>query len=525
MPDRTSRRRRGCLVALVAALVLTVAVVFGFRRVLDSGAFRAGAEARLSAALGRPVTVGTIDIDWLPVPAIVGRDITVGGAGEAAPSLALEAIRVVPRLSSLLSRPVVADRVELVGLTVNVLRTGDGRWLMPVAVLPEGEAGPAAFDVRQVLLKDGRIRVTDERRPETASRPPSIRDIQAAVHRQDSVTKLDGLSGTVGRSALSGSGVIGPQGLRLSLAWSRLRAEDLPEALGLAGIAAPAELSIEGDRPLTLDVAIDAAGGLAASGQVSASTVRLGTLTLTSLRAPLRLSAGRLSLEPLAFSAYGGKESGRLRADLGATPLAWSLDTRIDGVDMRQLVNASTSVKDRLSGTGSFRGRLEGTAAEPLLDRARGTMSVAIADGALHDFPLLAAVNSALLIAERGTGDLRFDRLTATLAVAGGRAATNDLLATSGEMTVAAEGTLGFDQSLDFRGRVTLSREKVAELVRRQREVARLKNSDGEIELPVIVSGTVAAPRFSIDTAALLRRGLEDELQRRLKKGLGGLIK
>ena len=43
--------------------------------------------------------------------------------------------------------------------------------------------------------------------------------------------------------------------------------------------------------------------------------------------------------------------------------------------------------------------------------------------------------------------------------------------------------------------------------------------------MPVVVSGTVTDPHFGVDTAALLQRGLQDELERRLKKGLQGIIK
>jgi hypothetical protein len=192
---------------------------------------------------------------------------------------------------------------------------------------------------------------------------------------------------------------------------------------------------------------------------------------------------------------------------------------------MRELVNATTAADDSVSGTGRLRGTLQGVAAEPMLDHARGTLVVAVENGTLHDFPLISAVNSALRVAAGDERDLQFESLSATLVIDGGRATTDDLLIRSGDLTVAAAGTLSFDRTLDFRGNVTLSKEKAEELARSVKEAGRLRNSRGEIEVPVVVSGTLGSPRFSVDVAGILRRGVEDELKRRLRKGLERFIK
>lgn len=523
MAARTRRLPRGCLPALVAVLVVFSGLAFAVRRALNPASLRSLAETRLSAALGEKVSVGTIDVDWLPTPSVVAREITLGATGgKAPPSLALASVHIVLRLSSLLSRPMVAERVELVGLVVHVLRDRDGRWQLPLAALPYDEAG---VDVGEVVLRDGRLAVSDEGRAGQGGEAPSIRDIEASVRREGQLMRLEHLSAAIGQSSISGSGSAGPAGLRLSLAWNRLGAADLPEVFGLAGIEAPDGMAIEGDTPLTVDVLIDRAGALTATGRIAAARATFQSLQLASLQAPLRLAANRVTLDPLTFAAYGGTERGRITANLGATPMAWVLDTRFDGVDVRQLVNGTTAVPDSLSGTGTLSGRLEGVLLEPMLERSTGTMVLAMSNGAIHNFPLLAAVNSALRVAEGDTRDLRFESLTATLAIAKGRATTSNLLVQAGELTATAAGTLGFDRSLDFRGRVVFSARKAAELARSVKEAGRLRNARGEIEVPVIVSGTVTEPRFEVDVAELLRRGAQDELERRLKKGLQGIIK
>lgn len=527
MAARIGRLRRGCLVSLLVMLIGVAGLAWVVYRALDPASLRSVAETRLSAALGQRVTIGTIGLDWLPTPSVEAREITIAAAeGQAPPSIALSSIRIVPRLSSLFSRPIVAERIELVGVEVHALRDGDGRWRFPSPASPaKGETtGSPSLDVGEVVLREGRLSVSDASRQDQRQ-PPSIHDLAAVVRRTGKETRLDGLSGTIGQSSFSGSAMLGAEGVRLSLALDRLQTADLPEVFGLAGLQMPPGISIEGDKPLALDVTIDTSGAIAASGEIAAASVGYQGLVLTSLKSPLRLAASQLSLGPVTFAVYGGRQSGRITANLGVEPPAWALDTRIEGVDMRQLVNAATSVPDSLSGVGALRGRLEGVVAAPMLERATGTMAVALSNGAIHNFPLIAAVNSALRIAEGDERDLRFESLTATMAIAGGRATTRDLLVRAGELTVTASGTLGFNRSLDFRGHVVFSAKKAAELVRAVREAARLRNAKGEIDVPVVVTGTVTDPHFGVDTAELLQRGVQDELQRRLEKGLRGIIK
>ena len=45
-----------------------------------------------------------------------------------------------------------------------------------------------------------------------------------------------------------------------------------------------------------------------------------------------------------------------------------------------------------------------------------------------------------------------------------------------------------------------------------------LRNGRGELEIPMTISGTLDAPSFSVNLAAVVRKGLTDELMRRLKR-------
>jgi hypothetical protein len=52
----------------------------------------------------------------------------------------------------------------------------------------------------------------------------------------------------------------------------------------------------------------------------------------------------------------------------------------------------------------------------------------------------------------------------------------------------------------------------------------RLTRDGNRVLLPATIRGTLDAPRVSIDAAAAARRGLRNEVQRRLKDILGGVL-
>jgi len=136
----------------------------------------------------------------------------------------------------------------------------------------------------------------------------------------------------------------------------------------------------------------------------------------------------------------------------------------------------------------------------------------------LHDFPLLTTVNRALRLADAESNDTRFEQLSATLAIARGVAATDDLVMTAGHLRVEVAGRIGFDRALDLRGRALVSADRVAEGVASVRELARARNARGEIEVPLTIAGTLDAPRFGLDMEAAIRQGVRDELMRRLRR-------
>ena len=88
-----------------------------------------------------------------------------------------------------------------------------------------------------------------------------------------------------------------------------------------------------------------------ASGRASVDQVKLGVLTLDSLRAPFRFQRGVFSLDSLAFGLYGGVQRGAVRVDLSRDVPAYTIATNITGLDVNRALTAAMAMPNVLLGT------------------------------------------------------------------------------------------------------------------------------------------------------------------------------
>jgi hypothetical protein len=154
--------RRLALVAAIA-LALVAALVVAAAILVRPGDLRAPLEARLSAALGRPVALGEMDLALLP-PAVRVRDVRVAGEREGEPPLAqIEEVRLRVAWLPLLAGRVVLGAVELDAPVIELPAGEAGALAAPAIALPRiGEAAPdggPAGDGGGVAVAVGRLRV------------------------------------------------------------------------------------------------------------------------------------------------------------------------------------------------------------------------------------------------------------------------------------------------------------------------------------------------------------------------------
>jgi uncharacterized protein involved in outer membrane biogenesis len=536
--------RRGCLLPIAIAAVLLLGAGFAAYRALDTEALRVLAERQATALLGEPVTIGRMRVHVFPVPAVVGTDVRTGSGGAVAgPSVSVRAIRILPQWRTLLSKPLVIDAVEIEGLAVVVRRDREGRWILPgpapeprstggvtagggaVGGVPGLPGGPAseALAVHRVGVRDGRIAVLDEvlRTRDGTAEVAVISGIEAELAQRPDGAGALSMRAALGGSPLTGNIDMGPQALSGSLRSTSLRSEDLPALFALLGATAPASLAIAGAAPLELTVRVARdTGAMTASGQLKAARVRFDTLAITDVAAPFRATTSEVIVAPLTFAAYGGTQRGTLRVRHDQAPAAWTLDTRADGLDIDAFLSANTTAADRLLGSARIVARLRGTTEAPVERHTSGTMDVALSNGVIRNFALLAALNRALRVTAGNDSDTRFERLSATVDLGGGVMRTRNASLHAGELTALAAGALGLDGTIDMTGTAAFSREASARMIASIREISAASNAQGEVEVPFRITGSVDRPAFAIDAEALLGRAIRKEINRNIRKGL-----
>ena len=114
----------------------------------------------------------------------------------------------------------------------------------------------------------------------------------------------------------------------------------------------------------------------------------------------------------------------------------------------------------------------------------------------------------------------RFDRFDATYSLAQQTFRATALSLQSPDAAIVGSGTLhiptkALDGQLDLSLSEELSKQAGTDFARYTREGNR-------IVLPARLGGTLESPRLTIDAAAALKRGLRNEVERRLKDLLGG---
>ena len=510
---------RRLLIAAAIVAVLAIVAIFALLESLGRGRLRGVVEARLSATFGQPVSIGRLRVAPFSRLAVAGTDVRIGAARSHAPTLEIERIRIFPRLRSLFGGVVHVEEVRLEGFTVSVLRDEDGRWHIPAAVPAPGSSDGRAVLIDRVVVTDGRVRVFDRRAGGEVRETASIDALETHIVVDGAGLRLSPLAGRVGRATISGEARVEGRAMNLQLAARAIADDDLPVMIALLGSDRPAFLRLGEPASVSAVLEVDRTSSrLTGSGTVGAPLVVLEPIQLQGLEARFVIHGSRLEFSPTKFQIYGGAYRGVITTDIGGTPPGWAAESHVDGMDIGEFLDALTRRTQQVDGTATITAGVRGRVGEALERTVRGRVDLIITNGVVRDFPLVATINRTLRLTGGEGSDTHFERLAGTFAVAAGQATTNDLVLEAGHVRVQAEGRIGADRSLALRGVAVVSAEHAARAVASVREFARLRNSRGEFEVPLTISGTLDAPSFALDVSAAVRKGVMDEIRRRIRR-------
>jgi uncharacterized protein involved in outer membrane biogenesis len=510
---------RRVIVAVVVVALVAAAALFLLRRSLVQGQLREAIEARLSATLGTPVSIGRLGLTLVPRLTLRGRDVRVGDTRVQSPSLAIDRVRVLPRLASLFSDQIVVDEIDLDGFAFSVLRDERGAWQVP-AVLPAAANDTATgLVIERVRLSGARVRVFERTSRDDVRERSSIDDLEADVTSDARGMHFSSISGRIGGAPISGDATVDTKEARLQFAATRIADDSLPALLRLLGSDRPESLRLAAPAAVTATVRVDRRSlRLTGKGTLQAPAVDLLPLRVERFEAPFTIDRSRVTFQPATFGLYGGTHTGTITFNGGATPAEWTIDGRVSGLNAGDFLRALNGGDQRVDGTATLSATLRGRLGQPLAETVAGRMHVDVSDGVIRNFALLAAIGRALQLGEQRGADTRFSRLAATLAIAAGAATTDDLVLEATDVRVQAAGSIRADRSLSLRGIAAVSPERSSAAIASIHDLKGLRNAAGEVEVPLTITGTLDAPSFQIDVEAIIRKGITDELRRHIKR-------
>ena len=270
-------------------------------------------------------------------------------------------------------------------------------------------------------------------------------------------------------------------------------------------------------KPAAQDTLLSRSTG---TGSLSADTVVYDELTLTNVRSSVTLDHGVITLKPLTSNLYNGEQAGTVVVNTRTTPATYTVDNRLQGVDANQLLSSISPVKQTLYGILSANADTHFTTAagaRSILPSLNGKVSLGLKDGKIANVDLLHQLATIAQFQQTARAVEPFTQLihmTGDFDIRDGVARTNNLKAIIDAGSIAANGAIDLaQQKLNLHLTAVLSRE-YSQIVGGTGIGGflntALANKDGELVVPVIVTGTFQNPQFAPDLQKVAQMKLQN---------------
>jgi AsmA protein len=350
----------GIVVALLAAAALLLPLLIDVQR------FAPVVTGQLRQLTGREVTLGTIALRILPVPAVTITPVTLG-EGPRYPGR--DAVRLKSLAVRLRPLPLLRGRLEFSSIvleqpTVTVIRDRQGRWNFDdlieraaamdkaAAVVPEAAppAAAPALGVARAEIRGGRLLVYDDAVVPGIRSEATIGPIDASVEGWGlgGRTTID-MSAGLGESRLAAKAHLGapgaPAALTVDLPGSRLRAADLRPLFPWLGVASTGGLEVGGGIHVMGHASVPLEGVEAVSFEgtvdVEGMSYRDATLSrpIEKIGGRLAVNGSRATWEKFTASLGSSDIHGRLEVEDFLRPrIGFALESQ--RLDLNDLVAA-----------------------------------------------------------------------------------------------------------------------------------------------------------------------------------------
>jgi len=473
-----SRTKKIALGLIIVLAVIAVAAVVLIPMLIDVDRYRPEVAAGIQTETGKPTQIGRLSLTLFPSIAIRVDDFAMGNPEGFPEGDFVKAKRIYAVVDgwALWNRSIVIKSLELDDPEINLLETARGQW--------NYESKPSSKPIRKAALTS------------TSSFTLGI------------ISKVTVSRGHLTAANLSSSGRLEPGFFEALGVASQLADVDLNAFGGAAtgSLASPSPTHVAQILSWASSVAYAASpeSQPAAAGTLEAESLRFQTFRATSVKTKLRLYAKEIDFDSLGFDLYGGSGSGDVQFNFGGVNPRYNVKAKLRGVDMAKLL------QEFPSGKGYMTGKLEGnidlagevTHSPDPLAGVRGTGHVSIKNGNLPSLQLNKNLMELAKLSNLGPaqGDPgSFSSIDTDLNIANSRITNNKINIVgngltadgSGSMTMAGEG------SLDYKGVASIA-AGANQLTNILAGLSGATISNGKLNLPFGIGGTLMAPKFNL---------------------------
>lgn len=521
------------IVGLLLLLMVVLVLLLPF--IVDLNAYQAQYRPVIEEALNRKITLKDIRLTIIPRIGVRVAGFTVmdDRAFSAGPFASLTSLDVGVKLRPLLSKRVEVEEITLRDPVITVIKNAQGilntstlgKKGAPKAETPAQAKAPAEgplhiltlLAVDRVAVSGGQLTYLDQ----SAAKPSeyvlqklefllkSLRLGQIPTVHLATLLQPYNLPVTV-------DGRFGPLKESLDL-------ETIDLVIGLGKIA----LAVKGsDIGGNLKLAMTSPAINTADLPVALPLKK--PIEAKDLKITVEVKGAQARLQNLSLSLFGGQ----LAAQGGLTtgPAAPPFDGKValQGIQLGPLMEAFGTDKVSISGTAALTLALRGAgfSMPDLTNALEGPGRIQIKEGKIEGINLLKeafALLKAVGVTRETANATVFSTLESDLKIRRGIITVERLLMDSHDFQATANGTVGFDKTLNMKTKVALS-EALSKSIAGASPTAKLGMAGGRLTVPMIITGTTQAPSYALDTKALGAKA-QEQVKERAKERLGEILK
>ena len=518
-------------IGIVILLVLVLIILLPF--IIDLNRYQAQYLPRIEKALNRKVMLK--DIRLMIIPRIgahvTGVMVMDDPAFSTGPFASFSVLDIGVKWRSLLSRRIEVEDVTLRDPVITIVKNSQGELntstlTNKVVRKLEAPSQPPTERSLQILalLAVDRILVTKGN--------IVYRDLSATKPAESKMEDINLLLKSVGigkSGSLHASAIARPVNLPLNLdgSFGPLKENlDMP-SINLAVSFGKTDLAVKGSV-LEGKTNLTITSPLINTADLPMAAPFKKPVQANDLKIAVEAKDQRVRVPDFSLNLFGGQITGQADVDTGSKSLPFSKKIQVQGIQLKQVMEAVGTDKVSVSGTAAanFDIRGAGFSMAELTDSLTGTGHIEAKDGKIEGIDLLKEAFRLLRLAgiQHDITDVEaFSTFESDMSVKHGVITVEHTRMDSKDFQATATGTIGFDQKLNLKTVLSLS-EKLSRQINggtgASTNITRAITTGNRVTVPMIIGGTLSAPSYALDTQAISSKARE-----RVNKELKGKVR